>query len=60
MTRLSELAALAGASLVGADLEVSGIAVDSRLVRPGDLFVAQRGARTDGAAFLDEARRRGA
>ena len=37
-----------------------GIAVDSRLVEPGDLFVAQRGARTDGARFLPEALSRGA
>ena len=34
--------------------------MDSRLVEPGDLFVAQRGARTDGARFLPEALSRGA
>jgi UDP-N-acetylmuramoyl-L-alanyl-D-glutamate--2,6-diaminopimelate ligase len=39
---------------------VTGIAVDSRQVRPGDLFVAQRGAQADGSAFVPEARRRGA
>lgn len=39
---------------------MSGIAVDSRQVQPGDLFVAQRGARTDGARFLPEAVTRGA
>ncbi len=41
-------------------MEVTGIAVDSRQVRPGDLFVAQRGARTDGLAFAPEARAKGA
>lgn len=39
---------------------MSGIAVDSRQVRPGDLFVAQRGARADGLGFVPEARQRGA
>nr|MBA3258190.1 hypothetical protein [Gemmatimonadales bacterium] len=57
---LSELADEVSGALVGADVEVSGIAVDSRQVRPGDLFVVQRGAKADGSAFLPEARRRGA
>jgi UDP-N-acetylmuramoyl-L-alanyl-D-glutamate--2,6-diaminopimelate ligase len=39
---------------------VSGIAVDSRQVRPGDLFVAQRGERADGARFVPDARANGA
>jgi UDP-N-acetylmuramoyl-L-alanyl-D-glutamate--2,6-diaminopimelate ligase len=34
--------------------------VDSRQVRPGDLFVAQRGALADGLAFAPEARAKGA
>ncbi len=44
----------------GPDVEVTGIAVDSRQVRPGDLFVAQRGAKADGLAFAPEAVARGA
>lgn len=39
---------------------MTGIAVDSRQVRPGDLFAAQRGARADGLAFVAEASARGA
>jgi UDP-N-acetylmuramoyl-L-alanyl-D-glutamate--2,6-diaminopimelate ligase len=39
---------------------VQGIAVDSRQVQPGDLFVAQRGERTDGLRFVSEAMSRGA
>ena len=58
--RLSELAAALELPLHGADVEVRGIAVDSRQVQPGDLFVAQRGERTDGARFVPEARERGA
>ena len=60
MIRLSELAPMVGATLAGGDPEVAGVAVDSRRVRPGDLFVAQRGARSDGLAFTAEAERRGA
>jgi UDP-N-acetylmuramoyl-L-alanyl-D-glutamate--2,6-diaminopimelate ligase len=60
LIRLSELAAALGLPLHGADVEVSGIAVDSRHVRPGDLFVAQPGERTDGARFIPEAKLAGA
>jgi len=35
--------------------EVTGLAVDSRLVKPGDVFFALAGARTDGARFIDAA-----
>ena len=34
---------------------VSGIAVDSRVVKPGDLFFALSGSKTDGARFIDAA-----
>jgi UDP-N-acetylmuramoyl-L-alanyl-D-glutamate--2,6-diaminopimelate ligase len=34
---------------------VSGLAVDSRGVKPGDLFFALAGAKTDGARFIDAA-----
>lgn len=43
-----------------ADPEVSGIAFDSRQVRPGDLFVALTGQRFDGRAFVPDALGRGA
>ncbi|MGJ5206858.1 UDP-N-acetylmuramoyl-L-alanyl-D-glutamate--2,6-diaminopimelate ligase [Bradyrhizobium sp. HKCCYLR20261] len=33
-------------------VEVSGLAVDSRAVRPGDLFFALSGTKTDGARFI--------
>ena len=35
-----------------AAVEVSGLAVDSRAVRPGDLFFALSGTKTDGASFI--------
>jgi UDP-N-acetylmuramoyl-tripeptide--D-alanyl-D-alanine ligase len=37
-----------------------GISIDSRAVQPGDLFIALRGPRHDGHAFVGEALRRGA
>jgi UDP-N-acetylmuramoyl-L-alanyl-D-glutamate--2,6-diaminopimelate ligase len=58
--RLSELAAALELPLQGADVEVQGIAVDSRQVQPGDLFVAQRGEQADGVRFVPEAVARGA
>jgi UDP-N-acetylmuramoyl-L-alanyl-D-glutamate--2,6-diaminopimelate ligase len=56
----AELAQALQATLVGPDVVVGGIAVDSRETRPGDLFVAQRGARADGARFAADARQAGA
>ncbi len=59
--RLSELvAALPTFEQVGGDAEITGIAYDSRRVRPGDLFCAVRGIRYDGHAFCAEACERGA
>jgi UDP-N-acetylmuramoyl-L-alanyl-D-glutamate--2,6-diaminopimelate ligase len=39
---------------------VSGLAIDSRRVTPGDVFFALPGRRADGADFVDEAVARGA
>ena len=36
-------------------VEVRGLAVDSRAVRPGDLFFALAGSKTDGSRFIDAA-----
>jgi UDP-N-acetylmuramoyl-L-alanyl-D-glutamate--2,6-diaminopimelate ligase len=35
--------------------EVSGLAADSRAVRPGEVFFALAGSKTDGARFIDQA-----
>jgi UDP-N-acetylmuramyl pentapeptide synthase len=42
------------------DTMVSGVSIDSRTVRAGDVFFALRGEREDGARFAPEALRRGA
>jgi len=55
------VAALAGARVTGAlPRSVDSITTDSRAVRPGALFIALRGERTDGHAFIDDAVDRGA
>jgi UDP-N-acetylmuramoyl-L-alanyl-D-glutamate--2,6-diaminopimelate ligase len=43
-----------------ANLEITSLVVDSRKVTPGAVFVAVRGERVDGHAFVDAAVRRGA
>jgi UDP-N-acetylmuramoyl-L-alanyl-D-glutamate--2,6-diaminopimelate ligase len=42
------------------DVAIGGLAADSRAVRHGDLFVALRGAKTDGLRFVGDAVRSGA
>ncbi|MCW8125620.1 UDP-N-acetylmuramoyl-L-alanyl-D-glutamate--2,6-diaminopimelate ligase [Microbulbifer halophilus] len=37
------------------DVAVSGVALDSRLVKPGDVFMALRGSVVDGREFVDAA-----
>ncbi len=54
------VAATGGAVVRRADRPARGAAVDSRLVTPGNLFVALPGERTDGHRFLADAVARGA
>jgi UDP-N-acetylmuramoyl-L-alanyl-D-glutamate--2,6-diaminopimelate ligase len=57
---LSALAHAVGGTLHGTDVRINGLAVDSRAVRPGDLFVALAGTRDDGVRYVADAARRGA
>ncbi|MGZ8635360.1 MAG: UDP-N-acetylmuramoyl-tripeptide--D-alanyl-D-alanine ligase [Actinomycetota bacterium] len=57
---LSEVAATLGGRLRAPDAEVASVETDSRRVVPGALFVALRGERTDGHAFVADALARGA
>lgn len=43
-----------------ANRPITGITVDSRRVRPGDLFLARSGTKSHGASFVDAAIERGA
>src|SRR3977135_1925792 len=38
-----------------AAIDVKGLAVDSRAVKPGDLFFALAGSKTDGSRFIESA-----
>lgn len=51
---------LARSDLVAGDVEITGVSADSRKVKPGFLFVAIPGSRTDGARFIDQAVKAGA
>jgi UDP-N-acetylmuramoyl-L-alanyl-D-glutamate--2,6-diaminopimelate ligase len=58
---LSELLIqISGIDWNGPDVRIRGIAYDSRLVQTGDLFVAIKGEKTDGALFVGQAISRGA
>lgn len=58
---LHDIAVLAGAEEPsGPETAVTGVTLDSRRVRPGDLYAALPGARTHGAAFGAQARDAGA
>ena len=59
--KLSDLVrTIPGARLLGADVEVRAVTADSRTVGAGALFVAVRGRRSDGHAFVATAVQRGA
>jgi len=59
-TGLRSVADRLGGELHGKDLEFRALSIDSRTVRPGDLFLAIEGDRFDGNDFLGEAIARGA
>jgi len=52
---IHKVAAWTGGSYAGPGLPISGVGIDSRTIRPGELFVPLRGASADGHAFLGEA-----
>ena len=57
---LRDVARAVGGLAIGEDVEIRSVVTDSRLVRPGALFVAMPGAHTDGGLFVAEAFRFGA
>lgn len=57
---LSHIAKDLSLTAVGSDVEVSGVAMGSRAVIPGDLFVALRGQHRHGSEFWGEAAANGA
>lgn len=57
---LRDVAGAVGGRPIAGETRVTGVSIDSRTLRPGDLFVAIRGARFDGHRFAADARERGA
>lgn len=57
---LAEMAPLLDGELVGPDARITSVAIDSRQLSPGGLFVALRGANHDGHDFIAQARQQGA
>ena len=57
---MSDVARAVDGLFLGTDVEVSSVATDSREIRPGGLFVALPGERTDGGRFVPEAFTNGA
>ncbi|RAO75752.1 UDP-N-acetylmuramoyl-tripeptide--D-alanyl-D-alanine ligase [Dyella jiangningensis] len=60
MMRLSAIALWTRGRLLGEDVDVTGVAIDTRKLQPGDLFVAIKGERVDGHDYLADAKARGA
>jgi len=60
MMRLSAAAVFADGRTSGGDPVFTGVSTDTRTLSAGDLFVALRGERFDGHAFLDQAKAAGA
>jgi UDP-N-acetylmuramoyl-tripeptide--D-alanyl-D-alanine ligase len=60
MMRLSAIAVWVRGRLHGVDTPINGVAIDTRQLQPGDLFVAIRGERVDGHDYLAQAAARGA
>ena len=58
--RLSELSLWLGGHVHGGDASIAGVANDTRLLMPGMLYVALRGERLDGHAYLAQAKAAGA
>ena len=54
--RLSEIAAMCGATLLGRDVEVSDVVTDSRnsVFGRGAMFVAMRGATHDSHKYIEQ------
>ncbi len=60
MMRISQAAHALGARFSGNDAEFGGVSTDTRSIKPGDLFVALKGERYDGHAFVARAAAAGA
>lgn len=57
---LSEIATSVQGKLVGEDVAVSSVSIDTRAIKPGQLYIAIKGHNFDGNEFVSEAAQAGA
>lgn len=57
---LSEIAACVQGKLIGEDTAISAVSIDTRTIKPGQLYVAIKGHNFDGNEFVVEAEQSGA
>ncbi|MGZ5012920.1 MAG: UDP-N-acetylmuramoyl-tripeptide--D-alanyl-D-alanine ligase [Methylobacter sp.] len=57
---LSEIAACVQGKLVGEDVAISSVSIDTRAIKPGQLYIAIKGHNFDGNEFVEEAAQAGA
>jgi UDP-N-acetylmuramoyl-tripeptide--D-alanyl-D-alanine ligase len=57
---LSEIAACVQGKLVGNDVAISSVSIDTRAIKPGQLYIAIKGHNFDGNEFVAEAEQAGA
>jgi UDP-N-acetylmuramoyl-tripeptide--D-alanyl-D-alanine ligase len=58
--KLSELTNALNGRLISADASFDGVSIDSRAIKPGQLFIALAGPRFDGHDYLNEVAAKGA
>jgi UDP-N-acetylmuramoyl-tripeptide--D-alanyl-D-alanine ligase len=57
---LSEISEVTGGKLIGTDAAISSVSIDTRTIRPGDLYIAIKGETFDGNDFVAQAEQAGA
>ncbi|WP_085724066.1 UDP-N-acetylmuramoyl-tripeptide--D-alanyl-D-alanine ligase [Pseudomonas sp. R37(2017)] len=58
--KLSELTSVLNGRLIGTDASFDGVSIDSRAIKPGQLFIALAGPRFDGHDYLNDVAAKGA
>lgn len=58
--KLSEIADCVHGKLIGDDIAISSVSIDTRAIKPGQLYVAIKGHNFDGNDFVSEAEQAGA
>ncbi len=58
--RISQLLNILNSKQIGGDAEFSGVSIDTRTIKKGDLYIAIKGERFDGHDFCQQAEKNGA